>query len=257
MSPALSTSARKIRREEDVVVPQHLPLGDLDVVVDVRAARTSTTARTSASSSGTRASPYRRIGPVAQRPGDRGAEGDPGVLDRMVPVHVEIALRLHREIEQPMPRERLLWSKKPMPVFTRASPRPSRPTRTRDRSPWSCDGSPPLARSPRLPAEDPRQPVEHRVHVLLRADRDPQALRQLDGAGDVSHQDAVLLVQPAEHLAGRARQRISTKLAAVENVDPRESRRGREGIGRGSRRSPGSARRAARRCRARLRRRPA
>ena len=70
-------------------------------------------------------------GPVAQRLRDRQAQRDAGVLDGVVAVHVEVALGLDGEVQQRVPGERLQHVvEEPDAGAHRASPRPSRSTRT-------------------------------------------------------------------------------------------------------------------------------
>ena len=57
----------------------------------------------------------------------------------------------------------------------------------------------------RLGCQDRLERVRDRIHVLRRADRDPEALRQLGRARDVAHQNAVLLQQPPEDLRAGGR----------------------------------------------------
>ena len=198
--------AEEFRREEDVVVAQHLPLGDVDVVVQERPAahvhhRADQRLVQRHEGVAVAADP----GTVAQRLGDREAEGDPDVLHRMVPVHVEIALRLDREIEQRVPRQRLEHVVEEPDAGAHRGLAPA------------VEGDPHedlglLGRAPQLThsahavaSQDRLQRGQHRVHVFRRADRDPEALGQLGAARDVAHQDAVLLQQPPEELPRRER----------------------------------------------------
>ena len=209
VSPALSTSARKNSgREEDVVVAQHLPLGDLDVVVQVRpAGDVHHRAHQRLVQRHHRVAVAADAGAVAQRLGDRRAERDAGVLDRVVAVHVEIALRLDGEVQQAVARQRLehvveeadagLDLRLAPPVEVDPDEEIGLLGRPADLADARCHrGLRSRRRESRLKAR------QHRVHVLLGPDRDPETFGQLGTAGDVAHQDAVLVVEPPEHLGG-------------------------------------------------------
>ena len=71
-------------------------------------------------------------GAVAQRLRDRQPERDAGVLDGVVAVHVQVALRLDGEVEQRVPRERVehVVEEPDAGAHARPCPGPSRSTRT-------------------------------------------------------------------------------------------------------------------------------
>ncbi len=66
-------------------------------------------------------------GLVAQRLRQRLAEADADVLDGVVGVDVQVALRLDVQVDQAVPGQQVsMWSKKPTPVASSAWPVPSR-----------------------------------------------------------------------------------------------------------------------------------
>ncbi len=143
-------------------------------------------------------------GAIAQRPRERQAEGDAGVLDGVVAVNVEIALGLDREVEQRVPGQRLEHVVEEADPGTHVRPRPARRGRPArgGRSPWSSAGSLPPASAPAF-ASQPRirsSAAAARLHVVRRADGNPEAFRQLGRGRDVANQDAIFLEQPPEHL---------------------------------------------------------
>jgi hypothetical protein len=98
--------AEELGREEDVVVAEHLPLGDIHVVGEIRPAGHvdhRPHQRLVERDQGVGVAADART--VAQRLRDGLPEGDPGVLHRMVAVHVKIAAALDGEIQQRVPRE--------------------------------------------------------------------------------------------------------------------------------------------------------
>ena len=85
--------AEELRREEHVVVAQHLPLGDLDMVDEVRATRdVHHRAHQRLVERHDGIAVAADAGAVAQRLRDRLPQRDAGVLDGVVAVHVQVAL---------------------------------------------------------------------------------------------------------------------------------------------------------------------
>src|SRR5688572_10696737 len=93
-----------------------------------------------------------------------------------------------------------MWSKNPIPVFTRESPTPSRFTCTRRSVSLVVRVSSAIRG---IRAKNLLQGGNHSVHILFGANGDPQTLGELRRAGDVPDQDAVVVQQPAEQLLGR------------------------------------------------------
>ena len=157
----------------------------------------------------------------------RHAERDAGVLDRVVPVHVEVALRLDREVEQRVAGERLEHVVEEPDAGAHARPRPCRraPTRTwrsvslvvRRISPMRGMVTSILRAHADASAGSRSSAAEHRVHVF-RACRSrsggtpPARARPRRRAPGCRAPPAAAGTPPAP---GAARHRISTKLAAL------------------------------------------
>src|SRR5437899_9754907 len=95
-----------------------------------------------------------------------------------------------------------MWSKKPMPVSTCADPSRRGSGARVPRSLASCGSLRPYGSS-----EDRPERRRHRVHVLLGARRDAEAvLEPRAAARHVAHDDAVLRGETVEHLAAGPRE---------------------------------------------------
>ncbi len=191
-------------------------------------------------------------------------ERDAGVLDRVVAVHVQIALRLDGQVEQRVAGQRLEHVVEEADAGLDpglAAAVEHRPGRG-DRFPWWCGGSRPTRTVTGPPGSAARicssalstasmsssVPIEIRRHSASSAAPDTSRTRMPCSSSS----------RRKTSLAGRARHRISTKLAAVGNTsmpgDPHQPRE--EPLARLDHRA-GSARRRRPRDRARPRRRPA